>query len=530
MAENFGFLSVLPPLVAIVLAIATRQVYASMFIAIWLGATFLNGYNPWLGLLRSMDTYVINSVADPWYAEVLIFTMMIAAMVALMTRSGGANAIAEALGRRAKTPRAGQLCAWAIGMIIFFCDYTSALITGNTARPLTDRLRISREKLSYIVDSTAAPVATMALISTWIGYELGIIGEAFAKIGIESSPYSIFLQSIPYRFYSIFALSLVVIIAVTMRDFGPMYNAEIRARTTGKVLRDGAVPLAAGDTAEMMPKEGIPYRAVNFIVPIAFLIISTFIGLYWHGVNVGGADPNNILEAIGASDSVLVLIWTSLLSAIVTLIMIVAQRLLSFVEAFDTLMAGAKSVFAALVILVFAWALSAVTGELGADSYLVGLVTAAKVPYQLLPLIIFLISCLMAFAMGTSWGTMGIVTPLAIPVANAVAPHLLIPTLASVLTGAIFGDHCSPISDTTILSSTGAGSDHIDHVRTQMPYALLGAAVAGIFGFIPAGFGVPVWISIILGIAALIVFVRFVGKSTNVDLKVVETGGQKVEA
>lgn len=337
------------------------------------------------------------------------------------------------------------------------------------------------------------------------------------------------MQSIPYRFYSVFALSLVVIIAVTMRDFGPMYDAEIRARTTGRLLRDGAVPLAAGDTEEMMPKKGIPYRAVNFIVPIAFLIISTFIGLYWHGVNAGGADPGNILEAIGASDSVLVLIWTSLLSAILTMIMVLVQKLLTFEEAFDTFMAGAKSVFAALVILVLAWSLSAVTGELGADSYLVGLVTAAKVPYQVLPLIIFFIACLMSFAMGTSWGTMGIVTPLAIPVANAVAPHLLIPTLASVLTGAIFGDHCSPISDTTILSSTGAGSDHIDHVRTQMPYALLGAAVSAVFGFIPAGFGVPVWISIILGIGALIVFVRFVGKSTHVDLNYIDAK-QKVEA
>ncbi len=529
MVENFGFLSILPPLVAIVLAIATRQVYASMFIAIWLGATFLNGYNPFLGLLRSLDNYMIGSVADPWYAQVLVFTMLIAAMVALMTRSGGANAIAEALAKRAKSAKAGQLCAWLIGMIIFFCDYTSCLITGNTARPLTDRLRISREKLSYIVDSTAAPIATIGLISTWIGYELGIIGEAFAKIGVTASPYSLFLQSIPYRFYSVFALSLVVIIAVTMRDFGPMYDAEMRARTTGKLLRDGAVPLAAGDTEEMMPKEGIPYRAVNFIVPIAFLIISTFIGLYWHGVNVGGADPGNILEAIGASDSVLVLLWTSMLSAIVTMVMVLAQKLLTFEEAFDTFMAGAKSVFAALVILVLAWSLSAVTGELGADSYLVGLVTAANVPYQILPLIIFIISCFMAFAMGTSWGTMGIVTPLAIPVAYAVAPHLLIPTLASVLTGAIFGDHCSPISDSTILSSTGSGADHIDHVRTQMPYALLGAAVSAVFGFIPAGFGVPVWISIILGIAALIVFVRFVGKSTDVDLDVT-VSRQKVEA
>lgn len=517
MAESFGFLSILPALIAIVLAMATRQVYASMFIAIWLGATFLNGNNPFLGLLRSMDEYMIGSVADPWYAQVLIFTMLIAATVALMTRTGGANAIAEALARKAKTPRAGQMAAWGIGLMIFFCDYTSALITGNTARPLTDRLNISREKLSYIVDSTSAPVATIGLISTWIGYELGIIGEAFANIGYDASPYALFLQSIPYRFYSIFALSLVVIVALTMRDFGPMYDAEIRARTTGKLLRDGAVPLAAGDSEDLMPKEGIPYRAVNFIVPIAFLIISTFIGLYWHGVNIGGADPSDILEAIGASDSVLVLLWTSLLTGLVTMAMVLGQRLLKFEEAFDTFMNGAKSVFAALVILVMAWSLSAVTGELGADAYLVHIVTSSKVPFQLLPLIIFIISCFMAFAMGTSWGVMGIVTPLAVPLANVLAPHLLIPTLASVLTGAIFGDHCSPISDTTILSSTGAGADHIDHVRTQMPYAVLAAVVSAIFGFIPAGFGVPVWISIILGIAALYLFVRFVGKSTDVE-------------
>ena len=315
------------------------------------------------------------------------------------------------------------------------------------------------------------------------------------------------MQSIPYRFYSVFGLSLVVIIAVTMRDFGPMYDAEIRARTTGKLLRDGAVPLAAGDTEEMMPKEGIPYRAVNFIVPIAFLIISTFIGLYWHGVNIGGADPGNILEAIGASDSVLVLLWTSMLSALVTMVMVLVQKLLTFEEAFDTFMAGAKSVFAALVIL--GWpGRSARLPELGADSYLVGR-SRRQCPFPILPLIIFIISCFMAFAMGTSWGTMGIVTPLAIPVAHAIAPHLLIPTLASVLPGR-FSATTARGSRYNHSFSTGSGSDHIDHVRTQMPYAF-SARQCRRFWLYPRRFRRPGLISIILGCCNG-VFVRFVGK------------------
>ncbi len=511
---DYGFLSVLPPLVAIILAIATRQVLISLFIAVWLGATFVANYNPFTGLLRSLDTYIIGSVGDTWYASVLIFTMIIAAMIGLVTRSGGANGIAEALARRAKTPRTGMLAAWLIGMIIFFDDYGSCLITGNTARPLTDRLRISREKLSYIVDSTAAPITTIAVVSTWIGYELGVIGDAFEKIGIESSPYIIFLQSIPYRFYSLFALSLVVIISLFMRDFGPMYQAEMRARTTGKVIRDGGVPLAAADTSELQAKEGVPYRSINFILPILTVVATTFYGLYWHGVNVGGADPSNVIEALGAADSIQVLLWSSTAGVVVAAALVLIQRLMNFSEVIETMITGAKSVFMALIILILAWSLSTISGELGADAYLVNLVEQSNLPYQFLPLIIFLISCLMSFAMGTSWGTMGIVTPLAIPVAYAVAPeYLLVPTLASVLTGAIFGDHCSPLSDTTILSSTGSGSDHIDHVRTQLPYSVLAAAV-GAISFIMVGFGVHPAIPIALGLAIMILFVRFVGKST----------------
>ena len=510
---EFGILSILPPILAIVLAIATRQVIISLFIAVWLGATFLHA-NPIDGFFRSVDIYILESASDPFYAAILIFTMIIAGTLGLVTKAGGAQAIAESLASKAKNARGGMLSAWLMGMIIFFDDYASCIIAGNTAKPVTDRLNISREKLAYIIDSTAAPIATVALISTWIGFELGLIGEAYAAIGQPDAPiYLIFLQSIPYRFYSIFAITLVLIISITMKDYGSMYEAEVRARTEGKLLRDGAVPLAATDTAVLEPEEGTPMRWYNFVIPVVVILVATFVGLYIEG---GGMEPGvAVTEAFGNADSSVVLLWSSSLGALVTLVMVLIQRLVPLRDAIDTIINGAKSVFPALVILVLAWALSYISGELGAAEYLVGLVEAAGITAPMLPLLIFIVSCFMAFSMGTSWGTMGIVTPLAIPVAFAIGGEpFLIPTLAAVLTGAIFGDHCSPISDTTILSSTGAGSDHIDHVKTQIPYALTGAVVAGVLGFIPAGLGVHPLISIILGIIVLIVFVKLVGKTT----------------
>ena len=511
---DYGILSVLPPILAIVLAIATRQVIISLFIAVWVGATFLHA-NPFDGFFRSIDTYVLESAADPWYAAILIFTMIIAGTLGLVTKAGGAQAIAEALASKAKTARGGMVSAWVMGLIIFFDDYASCIIAGNTARPVTDRLRISREKLSYMIDSTAAPIATIALISTWIGFELGVIGDGYAAIGMEEAPvYLIFLQSIPYRFYSIFALALVIILSLSMKDYGSMYDAEVRARKEGKLLRDGAVPLSATDTEVLQPKEGTPIRWFNFVIPVLVIIVATFVGLYVEG---GGTEAGvTITEAFGNADSSVVLLWASSLGALVTLVMVLAQKLVPLQEAIDTIINGAKSVFPALIILVLAWALSYISGELGTADYLVGVVERVGITGAILPLLIFLLSCFMAFAMGTSWGVMGIVTPLAIPVAFAIGGEpLIIPTLASVLTGAIFGDHCSPLSDTTILSSTGAGADHIDHVRTQIPYAVTGAIVAAVVGFIPAGLGVSPYISIIVGIIALIIFVRIVGKDTS---------------
>jgi len=260
------------------------------------------------------------------------------------------------------------------------------------------------------------------------------------------------------------------------------------------------------------PAEGTPLRWFNFVIPIVVILAATFVGLYY----AGNGPEVGLMAAFGDADSSVVLLWSSSLGALVTLIMVLAQRLVPLQEAIDTIINGAKSVFPALIILVLAWALSYISGELGAADYLVGLVERSGITATFLPLLIFIISCFMAFAMGTSWGVMGIVIPLALPIAAAIGGEaFLIPTLGAVLTGAIFGDHCSPLSDTTILSSTGAGSDHIDHVRTQIPYALTAAVVSGVFGFIPAGLGVHPVISIILGLVALVVFVKLVGKPTG---------------
>ena len=512
--NDFGFLSVLPPIIAIVLAIATRQVIISLFIGLWLGASFYYA-NPATAFFRSVDTHILDEVTSPFYGGILIFTMLIAAALGLVTKSGGAHAIANALAKKATTVRGGMISGWLMGLIIFFDDYASCLIAGNTAKPVTDRLKISREKLSYLIDSTAAPIATIALISTWIGFELGVIGEGYAAIDQPDAPvYLIFLQSIPYRFYSIFAFAMVLIISITQRDYGPMYDAEVRARKTGALLREGALPLSATDTEVLQPDEKTPIRWYNFVVPVVVIIVATFIGLYVEG---GGTEPGvGVIDAFGNADSSVVLLWSSSLGVLVTLVMVLAQRLVPLQEAIDTLINGAKSVFPALIILSLAWGLSNISDHLGTADYLVALVEAAGIAPAILPLLIFLLSCFMAFAMGTSWGVMGIVTPLAIPIAAAIGPEeLIIPTLASVLTGAIFGDHCSPLSDTTILSSTGAGADHIDHVNTQIPYAITAAIVAAVFGFIPAGLGLHPVISIVLGIAALIIVVRLLGKPTG---------------
>jgi Na+/H+ antiporter NhaC len=536
---DFGWLSLIPPLLAILLAFLTKQVILSLFLGVFVGVTMLNGWNPFYGLLRTLDKYLLESAADSWNAAILIFTLTIGGMVGVVGKMGGTKAIAEALARRAKSVRGAQIATWLLGIFVFFDDYANTLIVGPTMRPLTDKLKISREKLAYIVDSTAAPVVGMALVSTWVGYEVGLMKKAYETIGMDVNIYGIFLRTIPYTFYNIFALLLVFVLAWKMKDFGPMYAAEKRARLTGKVLDDNAKPMASKELTAVELKEGIKLKAYNAVVPILTLIIISFIGLWYNGYQTAISEGLNITpftwegirESFGYADASVVLIWGAVASTIVAIIMAVTQRIMTLGEAFDAWVDGAKSLLITCIILVLAWSLGSVTKGVGTAGFLVSVVSES-IPGALMPIIVFLISCLVAFATGTSWGTMAIVIPLAVPLANsyvasgAASETLIIATLSAVLSGSIFGDHCSPISDTTIMSSMASASDHIDHVKTQIPYAITGAGVA-IIGYIIVallGFRPIIAPAIALAVGAILIYsiVKFLGKSVSEENLVVE--------
>ena len=514
------WISILPPLVAIALALAFRQVIVALVAGIWLGAFFVNGGDgmaAWTGLLDTFAVYLRNALADPDHAAIILFSLMIGGMVGVVSRNGGMLGIVDRVTGWTSTPRRGQLAASGLGVAIFFDDYANSLIVGTTMRPITDRLRVSREKLAYLVDSTAAPVASLALVTTWIGMQVGLIGEAVAKIdGYDESAYSVFLHSIQYSFYPLLTIFFVFLVAWSGRDFGPMLTAERAARRDGVQAPSGRRGgRLAAELDAMMPEPGTPLRSRNAVIPIAVLVFATLAGLWVTGRAAAGADAG-LQAVIGNADSYRSLLWASLLSAIVAVVMTVSQKLLTMEEAIDAWMTGVKSVFGAMVILMLAWALSAVCGELDTATYLTGALGDTVHP-GVLPTLVFILAALTAFATGTSWGTMGILMPLVVPLAWAIggadlgATSVIYASVASVLAGAVWGDHCSPLSDTTILSSMASGCDHIQHVRTQLPYAVVVGVVATLLGLLPAGFGLPWWVGLATGAAVLTVALRLFG-------------------
>lgn len=522
-----GFLSLLPPILAVLSALIFRQVLISLFAGIWLGTTFLWGYNPFLGLLRTLDHYITASFADKDHATIIIFTLTLGGMVGIISRSGGTQGMVQKLSKLAKTPNRAQFATWIMGIFIFFDDYANTLIVGNTMRPITDKLRISREKLSYIVDSTAAPVASLAVISTWIGFELGLIQSALQHLNIDQNIYLIFLQTIPYRFYSLFAIIFVFLIATSGRDFSAMLTAEQRARKTGHVLRPGSVPLSDLSQSQITAPKGIPSRWFNAVIPILTVIITTIIGLWYNGretLAAQGIQNYSLRTIIGAANPFSALMWSSFAGAFSAGLLAITQRILNLRQTIDAWISGAKSMIHAFMILVLAWTIGSICKDLHTADYIVS-VTSGLLSPQLLPSITFVIAAFVSFATGTSWGTMSILMPIIIPAAHkfstgsSLSPEksaaILIGTIASVLSGSVFGDHCSPISDTTIMSSMASGSDHVDHVRTQLPYAILVAAVAFLTGYLPSGFGLNPVFSITLGIILLTSFLLLLGQKTT---------------
>jgi len=518
-----GWISLMPALLAIAVALLIRNVVPALLLGLWLGATALQSFSPMGALKGLMDTvyvYIVNAVAEPDHAKIIVFGMMIGGMVGIITRNGGMASVVRLVVSRAKTAVGGQVAVWGMGLMIFFDDYANSLVVGNTARPITDHLKISREKLAYIVDSTAAPVVCIALITTWIGYEVSLIDQALQGIdelaGVQA--YAVFLQSIPYSFYPILAVIFVLTVAATGRDMGPMYEAELRARA-GQVEpnRNGdELPSMEGDTLE--PKPNIPLRAANAFVPIFVLIAGLAFGLYATG------EGETLTEIIGSSDAYKAMMWGSFGGALTAAGMSLGQKILNSHETVDAWYGGARAILFGMIVLVLAWSMSAVTAELNAKGYLITIL-GDSLPVVLVPAIVFLLSAVTAFATGTSWGTMGILMPLVIPLAWAVmivngmanpdGMHMMYSSVACTLAGAVWGDHCSPISDTTVLSSIASGCDHIEHVRTQMPYAIMVGITAVIIGTIPGAYGLSPWISIIAGIAVLYGVLRYFGRRAD---------------
>ncbi|WP_314040382.1 Na+/H+ antiporter NhaC family protein [Campylobacter showae] len=537
-AEIFGFWTLIPPVVAIVLAFITKDVVLSLFIGVFSGTFLINVIDSSIPMtfvkgFTDIVKRVVGSLADSWNAGIVLQVLCIGGVVALITKMGGTKAVAIWLSKKAKTGVSAQISTWVMGLFVFFDDYANSLIVGPIMRPITDKFKVSREKLAFIIDATAAPIAGLAVISTWVGLEISLIKQGYELIGITNvNAFSIFVETMPYRFYNLFMLFFIVCTAFMGREFAGMLKAERRARA-GELhpRRDGAMIEDVEDKT-LEPKENIKLQSSNAVIPLLVLILGAFVSFYFSGL---GALEGEALESakahpltfhtfqatFGAADASVALFQSALLATVVAIFMAVYRKILTVREAIETWGKGWKTMITTIIILLLAWSLSSVIKELGTSRYLVDLLSQST-PKIVLPAAIFMLGSFISFSTGTSYGTMGILMPLAIPLASAVGMHsglegdalhaYMIVNISAVLTGAIFGDHCSPISDTTILSSMGAGCNHIDHVQTQMPYALAVCAISIFAGYFPIALGLSIWIVLPLGLLVTALVVRFVGQ------------------
>ncbi len=529
-----GILTIIPPILAIILAMIFKEVVTALFLGVFAGALLLNNFNILKSFFNVIDKYIINAIADHDRASIVIFTLLLGGMVGVITKTGGFKGIVDALSNKVNSAKSTQMYTWLMGIFIFFDDYTNTLIVGNTMRPLTDKWKISREKLSYIVDSTAAPMVSIALISTWIGFEISLINQSLEAYNVDFDAYSLLLSSIPLRYYSILSLFFVFLIFTTKKDFGPMLKAERRAKK-GLLLSEKAIPLSDFESSGLAPSKFVTPKWYSGIIPIITVILVTFIGLYYSGKIALGAANNplaqksffgiffsgSVLKDLGAivssADSFRVLLWASLMGVLSAMTIAIIRKILKLREAIGSMVQGMKSMMMAILILIMAWSLGVVLVELKTADYLVSLLSS-NLDYHLFPAIVFIFSAAISFSTGTSWGTISIMYPLVIPITIGLLAnspdlkHFLVLTISSVLAGSVFGDHCSPISDTTIMSSMASSCDHIDHVKTQIPYSLTIAGVALFGGIIPFSFGLPYGVTAIITVSFLVLIVHLFGK------------------
>ncbi|WP_297840934.1 Na+/H+ antiporter NhaC family protein [Ignavibacterium sp.] len=519
-----GFLSIIPPLIAIFVALIFRQVLFSLLLGIFAGTFFLYDYNPLIAFMRLVDVYVINSLIDKSHIQIIVFTLMFGGVIGLMSKSGGTTGIANLLIPLAKNRKSGMLATWLSGIIIFFDDYANTLVVGNLMRPLTDKLKISREKLAFIVDATSAPVASIFLISSWIGYEVGLIQDGFKVIGSNVNAYNVFLDTIIFRFYPIAMLIFIPITILMKRDFGPMLKAERYALANGiDAKHSGSKSNDILKSTELFGNED-KAKWYNGVIPILIIVFGTVAGLIFTGIKSlesMGIKDYTLRDIISNSDSYSALLWSSAAACVVAGVMISFQKIMNLGEIMDAWFLGIRSMLLAVVMLTLAWAIGSITQDMKTADYIISVISDSIAPHWL-PVIVFIVCAATSFSTGTSWGTMAIMMPLVIPLAfhisslnnlsEADSYLIMVGAISSVLAGCVFGDHCSPISDTTILSSMASGCDHVAHVNTQLPYAIFVAIFCMLLGDIPTAFGFPPILSIVLIVLCLIIGLRFLGR------------------
>ena len=525
--------SLLPPLVAILTAVATGRLVLGLGTAIVAAAAIsmpdAGGWTfPFAVLQRAAVDFVWAPLRESFQLYILAFTASLVGMVRVVVLAGGTQGIAELLARRAQGARSARLAAFLMGMAIFFDDYANTLVVGTTMRPICDGFRVSREKLAYIVDSTAAPVAGLALISTWIGYEVGLFEEVMKELGTGISGYELFFLALPSRFYCILSLVLVACTVLMSRDYGPMLRAERRAAATGAVLRQGARPMTGERSGSLKPPRGVRPRWWIAALPVGLVVFGVLGGMQWDAWNSPAveaarrgfflADGGYWIAVFSNASGARVMFLASMAGTAAAAALALTRRSpdgswpLGPARVAAAWIGGIASFRHALVVLLLAWAIKEACQAVGTDDYLVSALGTSLNP-GLVPVVTFLLAALVAFAIGTSWTTMAILLPSVLPLAWELGGMpVAVLTAAAVLDGAIFGDHCSPISDTTLLSSIAAACDHMDHVRTQIPYALTAMAAAAALGYAGSAYLYSSWVGLLLGGAGLWVVVRLAGR------------------
>lgn len=494
---DFGVLSILPPLLAIVLAFITKNVLMSLMAAVFVGATMIAG-NPLVGLVDVFGNYMIPKIADPFNAGVIAMTLFVGCFSIMLERGGGAWAFGQAVKDKIRTPKQGQISAWLGGLMIWFSDSSNSVIVGPILRGVTDRLKISREKLAYICDSTASSVPLLLPITGWGALVMGIYKDQFPE---GTNLVDIFVKSVPFNHYTIVIILMVLVVAVTGWDFGPMRKAEIRAKKYGKLVDDAAF---IKKSEPFVLKEGAHPTAWGLIIPLIVLVGSLFAAMYYTGPKGDG-----FMNTITNSDTMLSLTIAFFLASLVGVLIAMKNKVINFREAYQVFVDGFQQMIEAIMILIFAWCIGGVTGDVGTAAWIVEATEGFMTP-GIMFLSLFLTACVTAFATGSSWGSFAIFLPIAIPLAlaNDVSVY---PAIGAALAGSLFGDHCSPISDSTILASLGASCDHLAHVKTQLPYALL-AAAASFVGYVVAAITMNGFVSLGVAIVCMVVFLFFVHK------------------